>query len=166
MTPAAGYFPCGEVFPMGRTRQPLFLAGFARHGTCQWYGERALAMNVDERKIILESDFERALDSVLGAFEREGFIVRPVNGGGRFRLVADHKILRCAELAVTLPELTFLGSDSPTLLGCRIAMCELTARSTVVTATSPLVRYPVLSSLLPRIDSRVDCVLHALVGGR
>jgi hypothetical protein len=140
-------------------------------------------MNRDERTIILKSDFERALDSVLGAFEREGFDVRPVNGNGRFRVVSDHEVVRCAELDVTLPELTFLGSAlelpygdstpdskgtvafSPTLLGCRISMSELTPHSTAVTARSPLGRYPVLSSLTPRIRSRVACVLDVLVDG-
>jgi hypothetical protein len=122
-------------------------------------------MTTDERKIILESDFECALERVLGAFERERFNVRPVNGDGRFRVVAGHKILRCAELEVTLPELTFLGPVGSNLLGCRISMFEVTPRSTVVTATSPLVRYPVLVALLPRIRSRVDRVLRALLGG-
>jgi hypothetical protein len=140
-------------------------------------------MNTDERRIILESDFERALDRVLGAFEREGFNVRPVNGDGRFRVVSDHRIVRCAELEVTLPELTFGGAglewpgddskpdpketagSSPTLLGCRISMYELSPRSTAVTAKSPLVRYPTLSSLMPRIRSRVDNVLRVLVDG-
>jgi len=140
-------------------------------------------MNTDERKVILKSDFERALDSVLSAFERAGFNVWPVNGDGRFRVVSDHRIVRCAELEVTLPELMFVESGlqlpggisrpdpkataavRPTLLGCRISMSELTPMSTVVTATNSLGRYPVLSSLMPRIRSRVDSVLHVLVAG-
>jgi hypothetical protein len=122
-------------------------------------------MTTDKRRIILESDFERALESVLGAFEREGFNVRPVNGNGRFRVVSGHEILRCAELDVTLPELTFAVENNAALLGCRISMFELTSYSTLVTANSPLEFYPMLSSLMPRISLRVNSVLQVLVGG-
>jgi hypothetical protein len=120
-------------------------------------------MTTDDGRITLETDFERALESVLGAFEREGFNVRPVNGNGRFRVVSDHRILRCAELDVNLPELTF--ADNAALLTCRISMFELTSDSTLVTANSPLEFYPVLSSLTPRISFRVNSVLHVLAGG-
>jgi hypothetical protein len=120
-------------------------------------------MTTNDGRITLETDFERALESVLGAFEREGFTVRPVNGNGRFRVVSDHRILRCAELDVNLPELTF--ADNAALLTCRISMFELTSDSTLVTANSPLEFYPVLSSLTPRISFRVNSVLHVLAGG-
>ena len=121
-------------------------------------------MSTDDGRVTLETDFERALESVLGAFEREGFKVRPVNGNGRFRVVSNHKILRCAELDVNLPELTFAVDDTAALLGCRISMFELTSDSTLVTANSPLEFYPVLSSLTPRISLRVNSVLHVLAG--
>ena len=122
-------------------------------------------MTTGERRIILAIEFERALESVLGAFEREGFHVRPVNGNGRFRVESHRRIVRCAELDVTLPELTFAADLSAALPGCRISMFELTPNSTLVTATSPLAGYPVLSSLMPRILVRVGSVLHLLVGG-
>jgi len=121
-------------------------------------------MNTDDRRIILQTDFEPALDRVLCGFERAGFCVWPVNGNGRFRVVSDDRVLRCAELEVTLPELTFAADVSATLAGCRITMCELTPDSTLVSANSPLVPYPGLSSLLPRIRLRVDRVLQQLVG--
>ena len=164
-TAVAEYFPRGEVFRTVGARWRPFVS--VSGGMESAKRRASTAMNTDERRIIMESDFERALDSVLGAFEREGFNVRPVNGDGRFRVVSDHQILRCAELDVTLPELTFSGTAafSPTVLGCRISMVELTSRSTVVSAKSPLVRYPVLSSLMPRIRSRVNSVLKTLVRG-
>lgn len=121
-------------------------------------------MTTGERRITLATDFERALESVLGAFEREGFHVRPVNGNGRFRVESHGRILRCAELDVTLPELTFAADLSAALLGCRISMFELSPNSTLVTANSPLASYSMLLSLMPRMLFRVRNVLHLLVG--
>lgn len=118
-----------------------------------------------DRRLVLDRGFDRAVEIVLGAFLSEGFAVEPVDGGDLHQRCAAVDRLRYTELEVTLPELGFVPcrrmGGLPLLLGCRIALFELTGSCTLVTASSPLTRYPLLASLVPRLSDRVGSALQA-----
>ena len=49
------------------------------------------------------------------------------------------------------------------LLGCRVSVFELTGSCTLVTIESPVVNYPALSGLVPRVTERLTRVVHTLL---
>ena len=118
-----------------------------------------------DRRLVLDLGFDRAVEIVLSAFLSEGFAVEPVDGGDLHQRCAAVDRLRYTELEATLPELGFVPcrrmGGLPVLLGCRIALFELTATCTLVTASSPLARYPRLAALVPRLSDSVGSALQA-----
>ena len=131
-------------------------------------------MGTNERQVILERGFERAIATVLSAFLSEGFDVKPLNTGDvRCRerpstcsRQASAKSRRFAFLEATLPELSFpaLANAAPTLLGCRLRLVELSGSCTLLTAENPLTNYPLLASMVPRIADRVGRALRTVIG--
>jgi hypothetical protein len=121
-------------------------------------------MSSADRRLVLDQGFDRAVETVLGAFLTEGFAVEPVDGGDLHRRSAAVDRLRYTLLEATLPELGFVPcrclGGVPAILGCRIALFELTGTCTLVTVSSPLTRYPLLASLVPRLSDRVGSALH------
>lgn len=125
-------------------------------------------MNTEERRILLDKSFDRALETVLAAFLREGFTVKPVDGGDLHRQSASDP-LRYAQLEASLPEISFraAGRSVPasTLLACRLSLFELTGSCTLVTAENPIDRYPLLSALVPQVTEHVGHALRLVSGG-
>jgi hypothetical protein len=122
-------------------------------------------MNPDERRLILDRCFDRALDTVLEAFVVEGFTMTKVSAGDLHRC-GDGGPLRYALLEATLPELKFGAAATTTLqavLGCQISLFELAGSCTLVTVQSPVGRYPLLATLVPRLNERVGDVLRSLL---
>ena len=120
-------------------------------------------MSREERRLVLDHGFDRAIETVLHAFLTEGFAVEPVDGGDLHRRCSAGDPLRYTLLEATLPELGFVPcrcmGGLPAILGCHVALFELTGTCTLVTASSPLARYPLLASLVPRLSDRAG---HAL----
>jgi len=120
-------------------------------------------MSREDRRLVLDHGFDRAIETVLNAFLTEGFAVEPVDGGDLHRRCSAGDPLRYTLLEATLPELGFVPcrclGGLPAILGCHIALFELTGTCTLVTASSPLGRYPLLASLVPRLSDRAG---HAL----
>jgi hypothetical protein len=125
-------------------------------------------MSSEDRRLVLDRGFDRAVEIVLNAFLSEGFAVEPVDGGDLHQRCAAVDRLRYTQLEVTLPELGFVPcrrmGGLPVLLGCRLALFELTGTCTLVTASSPLARYPLLASLVPRLSDRVGSALRQAAG--
>ena len=120
-------------------------------------------MSNADRRLVLDQGFDRAIETVLNAFLTEGFAVEPVDGGDLHRRCTAADRLRYALLEATLPELGLVPcrcrGGLPAILGCRIALFELTGTCTLVTASSPLSRYPLLATLVPRLSDRVGRAL-------
>ena len=124
-------------------------------------------MSTNDRRLVLDQGFEGAVETVLNAFLSEGFTIEPVDGGDLHNRCASVDRLRYALLEATLPELRFVPSGCghlPAILACRITLFELTGTCTLVTASSPLQRYPTLASLMPRLSERLGGALHTVVG--
>jgi hypothetical protein len=123
-------------------------------------------MNHEERRLILDRGFDRAVETVLDAFLREGFCINPVGAGDLHRPQSPGHARRYAMVDAALPELVF-GSKSapepPALLGCRVSLFELTASCTLVTVERPIGRYPVLTTLVPRVAERIERAIRTLV---
>jgi hypothetical protein len=122
-------------------------------------------MASDDRRLILSCGFEHATETVLSAFLREGFNVRPIDAGDLHQREHSGSSLRFATLEASLPELCFRGfpADAPMLLACRVSLFELTGSCTLVTAENPLTRYPLLASIVPRIADRVGRALRVVI---
>jgi hypothetical protein len=138
-------------------------AGTARHESCL-SGNRGSKMSQEDRRLALDQGFDLAVETVLTAFLAEGFAVEPVEGGDLQRRGTAVDRLRYTLLEATLPELGFVPcrciGGLPAILGCHIALFELTGMCTLVTASSPLARYPLLASLVPRLSDRAGNALH------
>jgi len=124
-------------------------------------------MSTEDRRLVLDQGFDRAVETVLDAFLSEGFTVTPIDGGDLHqRCVADGP-LRYALLEASLPELSFVpcrrAAGLPAILGWRISLFELTGACTLVTASHPLTRYPLLASLVPRLSDRIDGALRLVI---
>jgi hypothetical protein len=123
-------------------------------------------MSTKDRRLVLDQGFDRAVETVLNAFLSEGFTIEPLDGGDLHNRCASVDRLRYALLEATLPELRFVPSGCghlPAILACRITLFELTGSCTLVTASSPLQRYPTLASLMPRLSERLGGALHTVV---
>ena len=125
-----------------------------------------------DRRLVVEQGFDRTVESVLQAFLDAGFSVSPIEGGDLHQKSGTEGRLRYAALEATLPELGFVRSscrrEFPPILGCRIALYEVTGSCTFVTTSNPLARYPLLASLVPRLSERTRSALGlvALKGTR
>jgi hypothetical protein len=122
-------------------------------------------MSTNDRRLVLGQGFDRAVETVLGAFLAEGFTIEPVDGGDLHNRGASVDRLRYALLEAMLPELRFVPTGCgrlPAILACRITLFELTNTCTLVTASSPLQRYPTLASLMPRLSERLGGALHTV----
>jgi hypothetical protein len=121
-------------------------------------------MSPEDRRLVVDQGFDRALEVVLDAFLCEGFTIRPVDGGDLHQRCAAGEPLRYALIDASLPELAFVPVDDTdrlaAVLGCRISLFELTATCTMVTVSNPLTRYPLLSSLVPRLTERLSGALR------
>jgi hypothetical protein len=155
-----------EIFPSGDSPLAGFLA--IPSGTEPARVDREVsAMNMEERRLVLDESFERAVAAVLDAFLREGFTVEARDAGD----LHDHAFagdrLRYALLEASLPELSFRPPDAcaprSALLGCRLSLFELTGSCTLITAENPLGRYPFLASLVPRLNERVSDALRLML---
>jgi hypothetical protein len=118
-------------------------------------------MRSGHRRLVLDRTFDQAIDAVLSAFLGEGFAIKPVHRGDLNNPATGQ--LRYALLEATLPELRFVPSRRregvPALLGCQISIFELAGSCTMVSASSHLGRYPLLASLVPRLDDRANAAL-------
>jgi hypothetical protein len=127
-------------------------------------------MSSEDLRLVLDHGFDRAIETVLDAFLAEGFAVEPVDGGDLHRRCTVADRLRYTLLEATLPELGVVPcrcmGGLPAILGCRVALFELTRSCTLVTASSPLTRYPLLASLVPRLSDRVSRALRQVAGQR
>ena len=122
-------------------------------------------MSSKDRRLVLDQGFDRSVETVLNAFLAEGFTIEPVDGGDLHSRCASVDRLRYALLEATLPELRFVPSGCgglPAILACRVTLFELTNTCTLVTASSPLQRYPTLASLMPRLSDRLGGALHTV----
>jgi hypothetical protein len=123
-------------------------------------------MSTKDRRLVLDQGFDRTVETVLDAFLAEGFTIEPIDGGDLHNRCGSVDRLRYALLEATLPELRFVPSGCgplPAILACRITLFELTGTCTLVTASSPLQRYPTLASLMPRLSERLGGALHTVV---
>jgi len=116
-----------------------------------------------DRRLVLDQSFDDVVDCVLAAFIGEGFSVRSLDGGDLRAPSASAGHRRYALLGVVLPELSWRGSalhaDDSALLGCRLALFELTDSCTLLTAENPMMRYPGLAALVPRVNQRIATAL-------
>ena len=74
-------------------------------------------MSREDRRLVLDQGFDRAIETVLHAFLTEGFAVEPVDGGDLHRRCTAGDRLRYTLLEATLPELGFVPVDA--WAGCR-----------------------------------------------
>jgi hypothetical protein len=121
-----------------------------------------------EERLILDCSFERAVEAVLDACLAEGFTIAPVCAGNLHRQSSSGRPLRYALLDATLPELSFnaVGTTTfttPTMFSCRVSLYELVGSCTLVTVERPVVRYPVIASLVPRAAERASHVMGRLM---
>jgi hypothetical protein len=126
----------------------------------------AIVMNNEERRLILDRGFERTLETVLDAFLREGFCINPIGAGDLHRPESPGHAKRYAMCDAALPELVFrskFATDPPALFGCRVSIFELTASCTLVTIERPIERYPVLTTLVPRVAERIERAVRTLI---
>jgi hypothetical protein len=122
-------------------------------------------MSTNDRQLVVDQGFDHAVETVLNAFLAEGFAIEPVDGGDLHHRCTSVDRLRYALLEATLPELRFVPTGCgrlPTILACRITLFEVTNTCTLVTASSPLQRYPTLASLMPRLSDRLGGALHTV----
>ena len=123
-------------------------------------------MATEDRRLVLDLGFDRAVETVLNAFLSEGFRIKPIDGGDLHQGCAATAPLRLVQLEAALPELSFVpcgrAGGLPAILACHISLFELTGSCTLVTASTPLARYPLLASLVPRISDRLGGALRVV----
>jgi hypothetical protein len=123
-------------------------------------------MSTEDRRVVLDQGFDRAVETVLEAFLSEGFTITPIDGGDLHQQCVPGDRLRYALIEAALPELSFVPCGCrpglPAILGCRISLFELPGACTLVTASNPLTRYPLLASLVPRLSDRIGFALRGV----
>ncbi len=123
-------------------------------------------MNIEERRVILDRGFDRALNTVLDAFLQERFAITPTGAGDVHRSGSSGCSRRYAIFEATIPELEVSAHDgkaSTPLLGCHVSIFELTGSCTLVTVESPAVQVPAVAKLITRASDRLSRVVHALL---
>jgi hypothetical protein len=96
-------------------------------------------MDTHDMRLIVDRSFDCTVETVIDAFLREGFTIRPVGGGDLREHPTVSDVLRYAVLEATLPELGFAGrwlADFTPVLSCQVGVYELVGKCTMVTATS------------------------------
>ena len=120
-----------------------------------------------DRRFVVDHGFDSTVETVLHAFMNAGFSVTPIEGGDLHQKHVPASPLRYTLLEATLPELCFVSDvcrcDPAPILGCRIAIYEVTSSCTFVTTSNPLARYPLLASLVPRLSERTRNALGLVV---
>ena len=123
-------------------------------------------MNTNEWRLIVDSSFDCTVETLIDAFLREGFTIRPAGAGDLRQRSVPGESLRYAVLEATLPEFAFaarrLRADFAGVLSCQLAVYELVGKCTMVTAASPVDDYPQLASLVPRLTDRLGSALGAI----
>jgi hypothetical protein len=160
----AGTFDWPADFSARSVRQPPNSAFFRAAQNLRSAGTRNKPMNTEDRQINLDQGFDATMETVMDAFLQEGFTIWPVDTGDLRNQPTYGGCLRYAVLRASLPELTFdrhyFRANSNDLLGCQISVYELARSCTIVTATSPVVDYPLLASLVPRLADRMGIALR------
>ena len=127
-------------------------------------------MTTNDRRLIVDHGFDCTVETVIGAFLREGLTVTPVGGGDLRQHSAVGGALRYVVLEATLPELVFdVGprhADVTPELSCQIAVYELVGKCTMVTATSPVADRQELALVVPRLTDRVGSALCTITRAR
>lgn len=122
----------------------------------------------DERRVLLDQRFERAVENVVDAFLREGFVIKPLDGGDLRRPTVPGEPLRYAQLEASLPGFGFRLPNGrlsrSSFLACRLSLFELTKCCTLLTAENPLAQYPALQALLPRVTTQIEHALRVVSG--
>src|SRR4030095_8713916 len=101
-------------------------------------------MEPEERQVILDRGFDRAMETVLRAFLEEGFALNPVGAGDLHRRDGPGHARRYAMLDAAPPEVASRSSGASQAAAsftCRVTMFELTGSCTLVTVENPIVRY-------------------------
>jgi hypothetical protein len=114
------------------------------------------AIKTDERRLILDRGFERAMETVLDAFLCEGFTINPMDAGDLHRPSTPGKPLRYALLEATLQDPAGCAQQSSSCVRCRLLLFELTGSCTLVTADTNLAPY---AAPAPAMHRRVDAAL-------
>jgi hypothetical protein len=123
-------------------------------------------MNIEERRIILDRGFDRALNTVLDAFLQERFTITPTGAGDVHRPGSPGRSRRYAIFEATIPDVEFSAQDATPSCqprGCHVSIFELTGSCTLVTVESPDIHYPVLTTLVTRVSDRISRVVHTLL---
>jgi hypothetical protein len=121
-------------------------------------------MNIEERRIILDRGFDRALNTVLDAFLQEKFVITPTGAGDVHRPGSPGCPRRYAIFEATVGEVT-APQATPFVppRGCHVSIFELAGSCTLVTVESPVVEYSALATRLTRVSDRISRVVHALL---
>jgi hypothetical protein len=120
-------------------------------------------MTNQQRRIVLDRPFAEAAQLLLEAFAGQGFKLQSVDGGDLHEHTRPGVPLRYARLQALLPELTFVGARRQShVLGCELSLFELAGCCTLVTIEGPLLHYPLLAALLPRMHARINAAMAAL----
>lgn len=118
-------------------------------------------MDLDEKRVVIDRTFDRAVKRVLDGFLHAGFRITASEAGDLHeRSHAGHS-MRYAFLDATLPELP-APSERP-LPSCRLALFELNEACTLLTAENRLVRYPVLAPFATQNGDRIEDALRLIV---
>ncbi len=123
-------------------------------------------MTLDERRLLLDRTFDRAVDSVLDGFLHEGFTITPVDAGDLHTRSHPGRPMRYALLDASLPGLALppgVAKGATPLSACRVSVFELNGSCTLVTAENRLIRYPLLASLAGCNDERIGDALRLIV---
>ena len=121
-------------------------------------------MRLEEWRMVLDREFDHAVDSVIGVFQAGGFQVAPIESGDFPNEARPGEPHRYTLLHATLPELSFQASDagSASVFGCRLSIYQLTASRTLLTVDIRLLPYPALTLLIPRVAKRMHEALARL----
>jgi hypothetical protein len=123
-------------------------------------------MNIEERRIILDRGFDRAVNTVLDAFLQEKFLITPAGAGDVHRAGSPGCRRRYAILEATIPEVEFRAEEAKPPAqppGCHVSIFELSGSCTLVTIETPIVHSPILATLVTRASDRISRVVHALL---
>jgi hypothetical protein len=127
-------------------------------------------MTTNDRRLIVDHNFDCTVETVIDAFLREGFTLTPVGGGDLRQHSAVGDAVRYAVIEATLPELTFdVGrgrADVTPVLSCQIAVYELVGKCTMMTVTSPVADRQELALLVQRLTDRVGSALCTITRAR
>jgi hypothetical protein len=154
-----------RIFPRLEGTILSILAHHPRHEICQSQAE-ATVMNIEERRIILDRGFDRALSTVLDAFLHERFEITPTGAGDVHRPGSPGRSRRYAILDATIPELECGPRDRNAAalgLACHVSVFELDGSCTLVTVGTPVAPYPVVEKLVARVSDRISRVVHELL---